>query len=132
MINSCCSPDPGLNQLISLSVPVKLKDYRSAIMNFERALEKAKLVPSEAAQNGIIAVRGLLRGGGALGSICEELLSQLDTPASNAIEMQWKCSFTVGKDLIMIAESKRKQGNVGYVAAFLGLSLRTTSLSGLG
>ncbi|NXI20564.1 TTC25 protein, partial [Irena cyanogastra] len=34
---------------------VKLKDYQSAIMNFERALEKAKLVPSEAAQNGIIA-----------------------------------------------------------------------------
>ncbi|NXS26127.1 TTC25 protein, partial [Pomatostomus ruficeps] len=34
---------------------VKLKDHRSAIMNFERALEKAKLVPSEAAQNGIIA-----------------------------------------------------------------------------
>ncbi|NXY60361.1 TTC25 protein, partial [Callaeas wilsoni] len=34
---------------------VKLKDYRSAIMNFERALEKAKLVPSETAQNGIIA-----------------------------------------------------------------------------
>ncbi|NWV72964.1 TTC25 protein, partial [Dasyornis broadbenti] len=33
---------------------VKLKDYRSAIMNFERALEKAKLLPSEAAQNGII------------------------------------------------------------------------------
>ncbi|NXU45051.1 TTC25 protein, partial [Drymodes brunneopygia] len=33
---------------------VKLKDYRSAILNFERALEKAKLVPSEAAQNGII------------------------------------------------------------------------------
>ncbi|RLV91339.1 hypothetical protein DV515_00014132 [Chloebia gouldiae] len=34
---------------------VKLKDYRSAILNFERALEKAKLVPSEAAQNAIIA-----------------------------------------------------------------------------
>ncbi|NWV41674.1 TTC25 protein, partial [Grantiella picta] len=34
---------------------VKMKDYRSAIMNFERALEKAKLLPSEAAQNGIIA-----------------------------------------------------------------------------
>ncbi|NXN82829.1 TTC25 protein, partial [Bombycilla garrulus] len=34
---------------------VKLKDYRSAILTFERALEKAKLVPSEAAQNGIIA-----------------------------------------------------------------------------
>ncbi|NWS04445.1 TTC25 protein, partial [Motacilla alba] len=34
---------------------VKLKDYQSAILNFERALEKAKLVPSEAAQNGIIA-----------------------------------------------------------------------------
>ncbi|NXY36961.1 TTC25 protein, partial [Pomatorhinus ruficollis] len=34
---------------------VKLKDYPSAIMTFERALEKAKLVPSEAAQNGIIA-----------------------------------------------------------------------------
>ncbi|NXF24246.1 TTC25 protein, partial [Rhodinocichla rosea] len=34
---------------------VKLKDYQSAILNFERALEKARLVPSEAAQNGIIA-----------------------------------------------------------------------------
>ncbi|XP_041318896.1 outer dynein arm-docking complex subunit 4 isoform X1 [Pyrgilauda ruficollis] len=34
---------------------VKLKDYRSAILNFERALEKARLVPSESAQNGIIA-----------------------------------------------------------------------------
>ncbi|NWW75772.1 TTC25 protein, partial [Climacteris rufus] len=34
---------------------VKLKDYRSAIMNFERALEKAKLVANEAAQNSIIA-----------------------------------------------------------------------------
>ncbi|NXE95691.1 TTC25 protein, partial [Menura novaehollandiae] len=33
---------------------VKLEDYRSAIMNFERALEKAKLVPNEAAQRGII------------------------------------------------------------------------------
>ncbi|NXU19955.1 TTC25 protein, partial [Pardalotus punctatus] len=33
---------------------VELKDYRSAIMNFERALEKAKLLPSEAAQNSII------------------------------------------------------------------------------
>ncbi|NXO64639.1 TTC25 protein, partial [Phainopepla nitens] len=34
---------------------VKLKDYQSAILTFERALEKAKLVPSEAAQNGIVA-----------------------------------------------------------------------------
>ncbi|NXF83909.1 TTC25 protein, partial [Sclerurus mexicanus] len=34
---------------------VKLKDYRSAIMNFERALEKAKLVPDREAQNTIIA-----------------------------------------------------------------------------
>ncbi|NXC05413.1 TTC25 protein, partial [Orthonyx spaldingii] len=34
---------------------VKLEDYRSAILNFERALDKAKLVPSEAAKNGIIA-----------------------------------------------------------------------------
>ncbi|NXM30747.1 TTC25 protein, partial [Oxyruncus cristatus] len=33
---------------------VKLKDYRSAILNFERALEKAKLVPDQAAQNTII------------------------------------------------------------------------------
>ncbi|NXF13032.1 TTC25 protein, partial [Smithornis capensis] len=33
---------------------VKLKDYRSAIMNFERALEKAKLVPDQAAQRSII------------------------------------------------------------------------------
>lgn len=34
---------------------VKLKNYPSAIMNFERALEKARLMPSETAQNGIIA-----------------------------------------------------------------------------
>ncbi|XP_051650576.1 outer dynein arm-docking complex subunit 4 [Manacus candei] len=34
---------------------VKLKDYRSAILNFEKALEKAKLVPDQAAQNTIIA-----------------------------------------------------------------------------
>lgn len=41
-------------------------------MTFERALEKAKLVPSEAAEKAIIAVRGLLRGGGgALGSLSE-------------------------------------------------------------
>ncbi|XP_032567387.1 tetratricopeptide repeat protein 25 isoform X1 [Chiroxiphia lanceolata] len=33
---------------------VKLKDYRSAILNFEKALEKAKLVPDQAAQNTII------------------------------------------------------------------------------
>ncbi|XP_031456489.1 tetratricopeptide repeat protein 25 [Phasianus colchicus] len=33
----------------------KLKDYRSAIMNFEKALEKAKLVHSDAAQKAIIA-----------------------------------------------------------------------------
>uniref|UniRef100_A0A8C9MWT5 Outer dynein arm-docking complex subunit 4 n=1 Tax=Serinus canaria TaxID=9135 RepID=A0A8C9MWT5_SERCA len=61
---------------------VKLKDYQSAILNFEKALEKARLVPSEAAQNGIIAVRGLLRGGGgALGSLWEKLLSQLGFPS---------------------------------------------------
>uniref|UniRef100_A0A8C5JBC4 Outer dynein arm-docking complex subunit 4 n=1 Tax=Junco hyemalis TaxID=40217 RepID=A0A8C5JBC4_JUNHY len=34
---------------------VKLKNYPSAILNFERALEKARLMPSETAQNGIIA-----------------------------------------------------------------------------
>ncbi|XP_009281479.1 PREDICTED: tetratricopeptide repeat protein 25 [Aptenodytes forsteri] len=33
---------------------VKLKDYRSAIMNFEKALEKAKLIHNEAAQKAII------------------------------------------------------------------------------
>ncbi|XP_010175465.1 tetratricopeptide repeat protein 25, partial [Antrostomus carolinensis] len=33
---------------------VKLKDYRSAIMNFEEALEKAKLIHNEAAQKAII------------------------------------------------------------------------------
>ncbi|XP_042643184.1 outer dynein arm-docking complex subunit 4 isoform X4 [Tyto alba] len=33
---------------------VKLKDYWSAIMNFEKALEKAKLIHSEAAQKAII------------------------------------------------------------------------------
>ncbi|KAJ7423390.1 Tetratricopeptide repeat protein 25 [Pitangus sulphuratus] len=34
---------------------VKLKDYRSAILNFESALQKAKLVPDQAAQNTILA-----------------------------------------------------------------------------
>ncbi|XP_072742141.1 outer dynein arm-docking complex subunit 4 [Ciconia boyciana] len=33
---------------------VKLKDYQSAIMNFEKALEKAKLIHNEAAQKAII------------------------------------------------------------------------------
>ncbi|KGL87514.1 Tetratricopeptide repeat protein 25, partial [Charadrius vociferus] len=33
---------------------VKLKDYRSAILNFEKALEKAKLIHNEAAQKAII------------------------------------------------------------------------------
>ncbi|NXL59146.1 TTC25 protein, partial [Chordeiles acutipennis] len=33
---------------------VKLKDYQSAIMSFERALEKAKLIHNEAAQKAII------------------------------------------------------------------------------
>ncbi|KAI1230306.1 hypothetical protein IHE44_0010272 [Lamprotornis superbus] len=69
LITSCCSPDPGLNPLISLSVPVKLKDYRSAILNFERALEKAKLVPSEAAQNGIIA---------ALDNVSKSFIAELE------------------------------------------------------
>ncbi|NXQ41623.1 TTC25 protein, partial [Catharus fuscescens] len=48
---------------------VKLKDYRSAILNFERALEKAKLVPSEAAQNGIIA---------ALDSVSKSFIAELE------------------------------------------------------
>ncbi|KFP20720.1 Tetratricopeptide repeat protein 25, partial [Egretta garzetta] len=33
---------------------VKLKDYQSAIMNFEKALEKAKLIHNEAAQKAIV------------------------------------------------------------------------------
>ncbi|XP_035424320.1 outer dynein arm-docking complex subunit 4 isoform X2 [Cygnus atratus] len=37
-------------------VQVKLKDYRSAIMNFEKALEKAKLVHDDAAQKAIIII----------------------------------------------------------------------------
>ncbi|KAM7029980.1 outer dynein arm-docking complex subunit 4 [Acridotheres tristis] len=48
---------------------VKLKDYRSAILNFERALEKAKLVPSEAAQNGIIA---------ALDNVSKSFIAELE------------------------------------------------------
>ncbi|XP_038018764.1 tetratricopeptide repeat protein 25 isoform X2 [Motacilla alba alba] len=48
---------------------VKLKDYQSAILNFERALEKAKLVPSEAAQNGIIA---------ALDSVSKSFIAELN------------------------------------------------------
>ncbi|KFR11669.1 Tetratricopeptide repeat protein 25, partial [Opisthocomus hoazin] len=37
---------------------VKLKDYQSAIMNFEKALEKAKLVHNEAAQKAIVTAFG--------------------------------------------------------------------------
>ncbi|NXQ98072.1 TTC25 protein, partial [Sagittarius serpentarius] len=37
---------------------VKLKDYRSAIVNFEKALEKAKLIHNEAAQKAIIIALG--------------------------------------------------------------------------
>lgn len=44
----------------------KLKDYRSAITNFEKALEKAKLVHSDAAQKAIIAVSVSLWGGAEL------------------------------------------------------------------
>jgi len=50
-----------------LSVTVKLKDYQSAIMNFEKALEKAKLVHNEAAQKAIVTVSGSLQGGEKLG-----------------------------------------------------------------
>ncbi|XP_066192677.1 outer dynein arm-docking complex subunit 4 [Sylvia atricapilla] len=48
---------------------VKLKDYPSAIMTFERALEKAKLVPSEAAQHAIIA---------ALDNVSKSFIAQLN------------------------------------------------------
>ncbi|XP_064256137.1 outer dynein arm-docking complex subunit 4 isoform X2 [Passer domesticus] len=48
---------------------VKLKDYRAAILNFERALEKARLVPSESAQNGIIA---------ALDSVSKSFIAELN------------------------------------------------------
>ncbi|NXO40998.1 TTC25 protein, partial [Locustella ochotensis] len=48
---------------------VKLKNYPSAILNFEKALEKAKLVPSEAAQNGIIA---------ALDSVSKSFIAELN------------------------------------------------------
>uniref|UniRef100_A0A8C3R5V7 Outer dynein arm-docking complex subunit 4 n=1 Tax=Cyanoderma ruficeps TaxID=181631 RepID=A0A8C3R5V7_9PASS len=48
---------------------MKLKDYPSAVMTFERALEKAKLVPSEAAQNGIIA---------ALDNVSKSFIAQLN------------------------------------------------------
>lgn len=132
MIPSCCSPAPGLNQLILLSVPVKLKDYQSAILNFERALEKARLLPSEAAQNGIIAVRGMEEELWATSGREAVIPAGIIQPV-----MPQKCSLIVGKNLVMIAEgfgndSKRKQENVGYVAAFLGLLSRTSSLSGLG
>lgn len=39
-----------------MSITVKLKDYRSAILNFEKALEKAKLIHKEDAQKAIISV----------------------------------------------------------------------------
>lgn len=72
---------------------MKLKDYQSAILNFERALEKARLLPSEAAQNGIIAVRGME----------EELWERScypswDNPASNATEMQSYSGKEFGND----------------------------------
>ncbi|KAF2979061.1 hypothetical protein EK904_012389 [Melospiza melodia maxima] len=48
---------------------VKLKNYPSAILNFERALEKARLLPSETAQNGIIA---------ALDNVSKSLIAELN------------------------------------------------------
>lgn len=48
----------GSNRCFHLFDTEKLKDYRSAIANFEKALEKAKLVHSAAAQQAIIAVSG--------------------------------------------------------------------------
>ncbi|KAM6993693.1 outer dynein arm-docking complex subunit 4 [Passerculus sandwichensis] len=48
---------------------VKLKNYPSAILNFERALEKARLMPSETAQNGIIA---------ALDNVSKSLIAELN------------------------------------------------------
>lgn len=46
-----------------MSLTEKLKDYRSAIMNFEKALEKAKLVHDDPAQKAIITVSGLVQSG---------------------------------------------------------------------
>ncbi|NWR88512.1 TTC25 protein, partial [Furnarius figulus] len=54
---------------------VKLHDYRSAIMNFETALEKAKLVPDQEAQNTIVA---------ALNKVSKSFIKQLSKGGKEA------------------------------------------------
>ncbi|NXC36801.1 TTC25 protein, partial [Campylorhamphus procurvoides] len=54
---------------------VKLKDYRSAIMNFETALEKAKLVPDQEAQNTIVE---------ALNKVSKSFIKQLSRGSKEA------------------------------------------------
>lgn len=47
---------------------VNLKNYWSAIITFEKALEKATFIRNEAAQDAIIIVSGLLQRGEKLGA----------------------------------------------------------------
>ncbi|PKU29141.1 tetratricopeptide repeat protein hypothetical protein [Limosa lapponica baueri] len=56
---------------------VKLRSYQSAIMNFEKALEKAKLIHDEAAQKAIIIVSGSLRRGWKAGAALVRELERL-------------------------------------------------------
>ncbi|XP_041883819.1 outer dynein arm-docking complex subunit 4 isoform X1 [Corvus kubaryi] len=83
---------------------VKLKDYRSAIMNFERALEKAKLVPSEAAQNGIIA---------ALDNVSKSFIAELKKSHKEAMTVPSQQDRSISSENVTITienvEEKEKE-----------------------
>uniref|UniRef100_A0A8C8EBW3 Outer dynein arm-docking complex subunit 4 n=1 Tax=Otus sunia TaxID=257818 RepID=A0A8C8EBW3_9STRI len=68
---------------------VKLKDYWSAIINFEKALEKAKLVHDEAAQRAVIA---------ALDDVSKSFIEELDKrrEAARVSSVKGKCQLDLG------------------------------------
>ncbi|NWV06291.1 TTC25 protein, partial [Ptilonorhynchus violaceus] len=78
---------------------VKLKDYRSAITNFERALEKAKLVPNEAAQNGIIA---------ALDNVSKSFIEELNKSSKEATVSSDKDRPTSSENINTVTEKERE------------------------
>ncbi|XP_023801898.1 tetratricopeptide repeat protein 25 [Cyanistes caeruleus] len=80
---------------------VKMKDYQSAIMNFERALEKAKLVPSETAQNAIIA---------ALDNVSKSFIAELNKSHKDGI-LSHKDRLFSSEDIKNTTENVKEEGN---------------------
>ncbi|XP_063259932.1 outer dynein arm-docking complex subunit 4 [Prinia subflava] len=82
---------------------VKLKDYPSAILSFERALEKAKLVPSEAAQNAIIE---------ALDNVSKSFIVELNKSGKGRTLPSHKDRLFSGKNVkSTTGNAKKKEGN---------------------